>query len=87
MILHENNYPSTILLNSYTDKLNPEQMYGDFYDFAFASLIGLLQRPLRVLEIGVSLYREGSGHAFSKLPCVDLSFPVFAVIRGLQKTI
>ena len=44
--------------------------YGAFYDAIFASLLFKVGKPLRVLEIGVSYFGEGSGHAFSKMPYV-----------------
>ena len=51
-----------------TDKLRKHD-YGDVYDMFFNYLMGSGVAPgaLRVLEIGVSRFTEGSGHAFSRL--------------------
>jgi hypothetical protein len=42
------------------------------YDLIFSALLHETgAQPLRVLELGVSLFGEGSGHAFSRMPCVE----------------
>ena len=49
----------------------PIRTYGETYDMAFSTLLFKLQRPLKILEIGVSHFGEGSGHAFEKMPYVE----------------
>lgn len=61
---------SEILLNGSTDK-NTTHQYGISYDLIFNSQYLKLNRPLRVLEIGVSLFGEGSVGPFSNIPYVE----------------
>lgn len=51
-----------------TDKLRKHD-YGVFYDMLFYYLLGSgVQLPdLRILEVGVSRFSQGSGHAFSEM--------------------
>jgi hypothetical protein len=59
-----------ILLNGSTDK-NTTHQYGMSYNLIFNSQYLKLQKPLRVLEIGVSLFGEGSVGPFSNIPYVE----------------
>ena len=61
---------SEILLNGSTDK-NTTHQYGICYDLIFNSQYLKLNRPLKVLEIGVSLFGEGSVGPFSTIPYVE----------------
>jgi hypothetical protein len=61
---------SNILLNGSTDK-NTTHKYGVSYDLIFNSQYLKLGRPLRVLEIGVSLFGEGSVGPLSEIPFVE----------------
>jgi hypothetical protein len=61
---------SEILLNGSTDK-NTTHQYGVCYDLIFNSQYLKLNRPLKVLEIGVSLFGEGSVGPFSTIPYVE----------------
>jgi len=45
--------------------------YSDLYDMVFATLLFQHGAPLKVLEIGVSKFGYGSGHAFSNMPYVE----------------
>ena len=61
--------PSEYLVESETDKCNHFHRYGDFYDMLIPSLYYQNRTiPLRVLEIGVSRFGVGSGHAFCMMP-------------------
>ena len=65
---------SDLLLNSTSDKqglADNQHRYGLFYNFIFNTAYHKLGRPLRVLEIGVSMYGEGSFSAFASLDIVD----------------
>jgi len=61
---------SQILLNGSTDK-NTNHQYGISYDLIFNSQYLKQNRPLKVLEIGVSLFGEGSVGPFSNIPYVE----------------
>ena len=64
--------PSAYLNESNSDKTGVRHDYGNLYDWLFSSLLfqnGM--QPIRVLEIGVTLFGEGSGHAFAKMPFVE----------------
>lgn len=62
--------PSHYFVETSTDKLWRHR-YGDFYDMLIASLLHRLNRPIKVLELGVSMFGEGSGHAFARMPFVE----------------
>ena len=64
-------YPSDFLLESKTDKILPAGNYGGFYDLLIFALHFINKKPIRVLEVGVTSYGEGSGHAFSKMPFIE----------------
>ena len=59
-----------ILLNGSTDK-NTVHQYGICYDLIFNSQYLKLNRPLKVLEIGISMFGEGSVGPFSNIPYVE----------------
>ena len=59
-----------ILLKGSTDK-NTTHSYGISYDLIFNSQYLKLGRPLKVLEIGVSLFGEGSVGPISEIPYVE----------------
>ncbi len=64
--------PSAYFDESNSDKTGVRHDYGNLYDWVFASLLfqnGM--QPIRVLEIGVTMFGEGSGHAFTKMPFVE----------------
>lgn len=64
--------PSAYFAESNSDKTGVRHNYANLYDWLFASLLfqnGM--QPIRVLEIGVTMFGEGSGHAFAKMPFVD----------------
>lgn len=64
-------YVSEYLKETDSDKVVGNN-YGDFYDMVFSSMYQWnLQQPLKVLEIGVSWFGEGSGHAFSRFPHIE----------------
>lgn len=63
--------PSDYLKASASDKTGRVHDYSDLYDLLFVSLLSIVEAPIRVLEIGVSRFGEGSGHAFSKMPYVE----------------
>lgn len=54
-----------------TDKLSIPHNYGYLYDIFFMGLLYKKGTPLNVLEIGVSAFGNGSGHAFSQMPFVE----------------
>lgn len=62
--------------------------YSFLYDTIILSLVALKQSPLKVLELGVSMYGYGSGHAFSEMPYVgkfvgvDIAEPVTSLGNG-----
>ena len=60
--------PSVYLAETNTDKLHSHN-YGQFYDMCYFYLLGhgIAHEDIRILEIGVSLFGVGSGHAFSKM--------------------
>lgn len=62
--------PSIYFAETETDKIGSRHDYCDFYNMIFASLLFQIGAPLSVLEIGVSRFGEGSGHAFSRMPFV-----------------
>jgi len=45
--------------------------YSNLYNMSIGSLIAYHGAPLRVMEIGVSLFGVGSGHAFSEMPYLE----------------
>jgi hypothetical protein len=59
-----------ILLKSSTDK-NTSHRYGVTYDLVFNSQYLKLNRPLKVLEIGVSLFGDGSVGPLSEISYVE----------------
>ena len=59
-----------ILLTGTSDK-NTTHKYGITYDLIFNSQYLKFNRPLKVLEIGVSLFGEGSVGPFSNIPYVE----------------
>ncbi len=64
--------PSAYFAESDSDKTGIRHNYTNLYDWLFASLLfqnGM--KPIRVLEIGVTMFGEGSGHAFAKMPFVE----------------
>jgi hypothetical protein len=64
--------PSAYFDESNSDKTGVRHDYGNLYDWLFSSLLfqnGM--QPIRVLEIGVTMFGEGSGHAFAKMPFVE----------------
>ena len=64
--------PSAYLAESNSDKTGVRHNYANLYDWLFSSLLfqnGM--QPIRVLEIGVTMFGEGSGHAFAKMPFVE----------------
>ena len=64
--------PSAYLDESNSDKTGVRHDYGNLYDWLFSSLLFQNDmQPIRVLEIGVTMFGEGSGHAFSKMPFVE----------------
>ena len=64
--------PSEYLKEVNSDKVEPKHNYGYIYDMLFMALLFRTQgQPLRVLEIGVSQFGVGSGHAFSCMPFVE----------------
>ena len=64
--------PSAYFDESNSDKTGVRHDYGNLYDWLISSLLfqnGM--QPIRVLEIGVTMFGEGSGHAFAKMPFVE----------------
>lgn len=61
---------SKILSNGSTDK-NTTHQYGITYDLIFNSQYLKSNKPLKVLEIGVSLFGEGSVGSFVNIPYVE----------------
>jgi hypothetical protein len=59
-----------ILLNGSTDK-NTTHKYGVSYDLIFNSQYLKLGRPLKILEIGVTLFGEGSVGPLSEIPYIE----------------
>jgi len=59
-----------ILKNGSTDK-NTTHQYGITYDLVFNSQYLKLNRPLRVLEIGISLFGDGSVGPLSSVPYIE----------------
>ncbi len=65
--------PSTYFDESNSDKTGVRHDYGNLYDWLFSSLLFQNDmQPIRVLEIGVTMFGEGSGHAFAKMPFVEM---------------
>ena len=60
--------PSAYFAETATDKLN--HRYGEFYDMVIGSLL-MYTHTLNVLELGVSRFGAGSGHAFAAMPYVE----------------
>ncbi len=63
--------PSEYFAETDSDKTDYFHRYGDMYDLIFNSLLHLNAEPIRVLEIGVTRFGEGSGHAFCEMPYVE----------------
>ena len=60
------------LIETRSDKQHPKgHQYGKFYDMLFESMSYRKKRPLRILEIGVSLFGEGSISAFQESDMVE----------------
>jgi hypothetical protein len=59
-----------ILKNGPTDK-NTTHQYGIMYDLVFNSQYLKFNRPLKVLEIGISLFGEGSVGPLSSVPYIE----------------
>jgi len=72
-----NNLPSDYLYRSKSSKVCHAtfggfgENWGYLYDLIFSSLLYLNKGPIRVLELGVSFFGEGSGHAFSQMPWIE----------------
>ena len=67
-----NKKPSEYLQEVDSDKTHAKHNYGYIYDILFMSLLFCNQgQPLKVLELGVSRFGIGSGHAFSRMPFVE----------------
>jgi len=63
--------PSEYIAETKSDKIVPVHNYGLFYDIIFSVLLSQVDKPLSVLEVGVSMFGgEASGHAFSRMPFV-----------------
>lgn len=65
-----------LYVSEYLEKTDSDKVvgnnYADFYDMVFSSMYQWNgQQPLKVLEIGVSWFGEGSGHAFSRFPYIQ----------------
>ena len=64
--------PSEYLKEVNSDKTFPKHNYGSIYDLLFMALLFRTRgKPIRVLEIGVSHFGVGSGHAFSRMPFIE----------------
>ena len=66
--------PSTHFKKAWANKsghVPSGQNYSALYDAAFGYLLYVLDRPLRVLEVGVDDYRRGSSYAFRKMDYVE----------------
>lgn len=64
--------PSAYFDESNSDKTGVRHDYSRLYDWLFSSLLFQNEmQPIRVLEIGVTMFGEGSGHAFTKMPFVE----------------
>jgi autotransporter strand-loop-strand O-heptosyltransferase len=61
---------SKLLLQSNTDK-NTTHKYGTTYDLVFNTQFIKLNRPLKVLEIGVSAFGEGSSNSIADIHYVE----------------
>ena len=60
------------LIGTRSDKQHPKgHQYGKFYDMIFESMAFRKKRSLRVLEIGVSLFGQGSMEAFQASELVE----------------
>jgi hypothetical protein len=59
-----------ILKNSSSDK-NTTHQYGISYDLVFNSQYLKFNKPLKVLEIGISLFGEGSVGPLSSIPYIE----------------
>lgn len=64
--------PSDYLKNSASSKVSTESYLGHLYDLIIPFLYMRNNGPLNVLELGVSEFGIGSGHAFSEMPYVDV---------------
>ena len=65
-----NKLPSAYFSESNSDKADEYHRYGEIYDMAVLSLLHFTEQ-IKVLEIGVSRFGEGSAHAFCKMPFVE----------------
>ena len=64
--------PSSYFRGTDTDKVSSEfHDYSNIYDIVMVFLLSQTSNPVRVLEIGTSLFSRGSGHAFCEMPYVE----------------
>jgi len=64
--------PSEYLGETNTDKIgSPYHDYGPVYNLLISSLVIYNGGPINILEIGVSRFGFGSGHAFCNMPYVE----------------
>ena len=64
--------PSSYFRDTDTDKVSSEfHDYSNIYDIVMVFLLSQTSNPVRVLEIGTSLFSRGSGHAFCEMPYVE----------------
>jgi len=71
LVMNEGFLVSDFLCRSNSNKVSFSENWGDLYNLIFSSLLYFNKGPIRVLELGVSFFGEGSGHAFSKMPWVE----------------
>ena len=57
--------------SGWSDKEGNVHQYGMFYEFFFNALMLKKGRKLRLLELGVSMFGEGSLNLFSQMPCFE----------------
>ena len=75
--------PSEYFAECETDKIGIQHNYGMLYDMVIEWLL-IRSQFLRVLEVGCSMFGNGSGHAFARMPFVEKYVGVDAVVPELK---
>ena len=63
--------PSEYLAECDSLKISDTENFSNVYDLIIPSLVQLAHGAIKVLELGVSEFGEGSGHAFSRMPYIE----------------
>lgn len=63
--------PSEYFKDTNSDKIANTHNYGTLYDTIIEWILFHNKPPIKILEVGCSMFGIGSGHAFCRMPFVD----------------